>query len=78
MLKRFKDPAQRARIVSETEQAMKARFGGAEGVFLPRTKQELVDVMREHAGVAPAKRSSASWSRATRPRFSVSAAKPTW
>ena len=47
MLERFKDPAQRARIVSEAEQAMKARFGGPQGVFLPTTKRELVDVMRE-------------------------------
>jgi N-acyl-D-amino-acid deacylase len=47
MLERFKDPAQRARIVAETEQAMNARFNGAEGVFLPATKQQLVDVMRE-------------------------------
>ncbi len=36
MLKRFADPAQRARIVVEAEEAMNARFGGAAGVFLPR------------------------------------------
>jgi len=47
MLERFKDPRQRARIVAETEQAMNARFNGAEGVFLPATRQQLVDVMRE-------------------------------
>ena len=47
MLKRFKDPEQRARIVAETERAMNARFNGAEGVFLPATKQQLVDVMRQ-------------------------------
>jgi N-acyl-D-aspartate/D-glutamate deacylase len=47
MLKRFKDPEQRARIVIETERAMNARFNGAEGVFLPATKQQLVDVMRQ-------------------------------
>ena len=47
MLQRFADPSQRARIVSETEQAMNARFGGAAGVFLPQTKQELIDIMRE-------------------------------
>jgi N-acyl-D-aspartate/D-glutamate deacylase len=47
MLERFKDPQQRARIVTEIEQAMNARFNGAEGVFLPSTKQQLVDVMRE-------------------------------
>ncbi len=47
MLGRFKDPAQRARIVAESEQAMKARFSGPEGVYLPRTGQQLVDVMKE-------------------------------
>jgi N-acyl-D-amino-acid deacylase len=47
MLQRFADPSQRARIVAETEQAMNARFGGATGVFLPQTKQELTDIMRE-------------------------------
>ncbi|MBW8866594.1 MAG: hypothetical protein JF610_04545 [Acidobacteria bacterium] len=31
MLARFQDPAQRARIVTETEAAMDARFGGASG-----------------------------------------------
>ncbi len=46
MLARFTDPAQRARIVAESEQAMKARFGGPEGVYLPRTQEQLVDVMK--------------------------------
>jgi N-acyl-D-amino-acid deacylase len=52
MLKRFKDPSQRARIVAETETAMKARFGGPEGVFLPATQRELVDLMREQQASA--------------------------
>jgi hypothetical protein len=52
MLERFKDPVQRARIVAETEQAMTARFGGPEGVFLPATKRQLVDVMREQQTTA--------------------------
>jgi len=47
MLTRFADPAQRARIITESEQAMAARFGGPQGVYLPRTQQELTDVMRE-------------------------------
>ena len=47
MLKRFQDPALRPRIVSETEDAMRARFGGVDGVYLPRTKQQLADVVRE-------------------------------
>ena len=31
MLTRFADPAQRARIITESEQAMTARFGGPQG-----------------------------------------------
>ncbi len=45
MLERFKDPPTRARIVTEAEEAMTARFGGPQGVFLPATRRELVDVM---------------------------------
>ncbi|HEX6163342.1 MAG TPA: amidohydrolase family protein [Vicinamibacterales bacterium] len=47
MLKRFADPAMRARIVKEAEEAMAARFGGPQGVYLPRTQQELAAVMAE-------------------------------
>jgi N-acyl-D-amino-acid deacylase len=47
MLKRFGDPALRARIVKEAEAAMSARFGGAAGVYLPELKQELTAVMRD-------------------------------
>jgi N-acyl-D-aspartate/D-glutamate deacylase len=47
MLKRFSDPAARARIVQEAEGAMKARFGGPQGVYLPRLQRELTDVMTE-------------------------------
>ena len=47
MLKRLKDPPQRARIALEIETAMQARFGGPEGVFLPAARLELVDLMRE-------------------------------
>ena len=47
MLKRFKDAPTRARIVSEAEEAMNARFGGAAGVYLPATKKELTAVMAE-------------------------------
>lgn len=47
MLKRFADPPQRARIIAEAEQAMTARFGGPQGVYLPRTQQELTAVMAE-------------------------------
>ena len=47
MLARFRDPAQRARIVAEADGALAARFGGASGVMLPATRRQLVDVMRE-------------------------------
>jgi N-acyl-D-amino-acid deacylase len=47
MLKRFADPAQRARIITEAETAMSARFGGPQGVYLPRTQQELTAVMKD-------------------------------
>ena len=47
MLERFRDPALRARIVREAEEAMDARFGGAAGVYLTDTKQELAAVVRE-------------------------------
>jgi N-acyl-D-amino-acid deacylase len=47
MLERFADPVQRTRIVAEAEQAMKARFGGPEGVYVTTIQRPLVDVMRE-------------------------------
>ncbi len=47
MLKRFKEPETRARIVREAEEAMAARFSGPQGVYLPRTQQELTAVMKE-------------------------------
>ena len=47
MLQRFADPATRAKIITEAEAAMAARFGGPQGVYLPRTQQELTAVMKE-------------------------------
>jgi N-acyl-D-aspartate/D-glutamate deacylase len=47
MLRRFADPAMRARIVDEAEEAMSKRFGGAAGIYLPAAKQELTAVMAE-------------------------------
>jgi N-acyl-D-amino-acid deacylase len=47
MLARFKDPALRAKIVAEAEEAMAARFGGPQGVYMPALKRELTDVMTE-------------------------------
>src|SRR5688572_5727529 len=46
-LKRIADPGTRAKIIQEAEQAMTARFGGPDGVYLPRTQQELTAVMKE-------------------------------
>jgi N-acyl-D-amino-acid deacylase len=51
-LKRFQDPALRARIVKEVEDAMNARFSGVDGVYLPATKRQLADIVRE-SGVSP-------------------------
>ena len=44
---RFKDPALRARIVKEAEDALEARFGGrtGAGVYLPGTGEQLTAVM---------------------------------
>jgi len=42
---RFRDPELRARIIEEANEAIAARFGGPEGVFLPETQRELTDVM---------------------------------
>ena len=47
MVKRFADPQLRARIIAEAEQAMQARFGGPDSVYLPRTQQQLTAVMKE-------------------------------
>lgn len=47
MLKRFADSQVRARIVTEAEQAMKARFGGPKGVYVTTIDRELTDVMHE-------------------------------
>ena len=47
MLTRFADPALRARIVKEAEDAMNARFGGPASVYLPAMKQDLTAVMRD-------------------------------
>jgi N-acyl-D-amino-acid deacylase len=55
MLKRFADPETRAKIIVEAERAMAARFGGPQGVYLPRSGQELTAVMKEmNAGAGEA------------------------
>jgi N-acyl-D-aspartate/D-glutamate deacylase len=47
MRERFADPELRRRIVEEAEVVMAARFGGPQGVYLPASGRELVDVMEE-------------------------------
>ena len=44
---RFGDPVLRARIVMESDEALLARFGGPEGVYLPERGVELTTMMRE-------------------------------
>jgi N-acyl-D-amino-acid deacylase len=46
---RIADPTVRARIVSETDSALAARFGGVTGVYLPETQRELTQVVRDSA-----------------------------
>jgi N-acyl-D-amino-acid deacylase len=46
-MQRLADGAQRSRIVAEADEALEARFGGPQGVFLPETQAELTDVMAE-------------------------------
>jgi N-acyl-D-amino-acid deacylase len=53
MLKRFADPAERARIIKDAEEAMQARFGGPQGVFATGHRKELVDAMKEFGVTSP-------------------------
>jgi N-acyl-D-aspartate/D-glutamate deacylase len=48
MLERFKDQALRAKIAAEADEAMAARFGGPQSVYMPALKRELTDVMKEY------------------------------
>lgn len=52
MLERFKDPALRAKAIAESEQAMRLRFGGPEGVFVTGIDKELTTLMTEMGGVS--------------------------
>jgi len=45
MLARFRDPAQRAEIAKAAEAAMRARFGGPQGVFVLAGRSELTAIM---------------------------------
>jgi len=46
-LKRFQDPALRAKIAENIEAVIDGRFSGPGGVYLPETKQQLTEIMRE-------------------------------
>ena len=76
MLKRFADPALRARIVKEAEAAMTARFGGPAGVYLPSMKQELTDGHARDAGAGRARPWCACSSGAARASSRASASRP--
>ncbi len=52
MIRRFRSPTLRARIVAEANEAMDARFGGPAGVYLPATQKELVDIMADMGGAS--------------------------
>jgi N-acyl-D-aspartate/D-glutamate deacylase len=53
MLKRFANPAERARIITDAESAMQARFGGPQGVYATGHKKELADAMKEFGVSSP-------------------------
>lgn len=53
MLARFQDPQLRSRIGAEAEQAMKARFGGPQGVYATGPATELVDAMKAFGVTSP-------------------------
>src|SRR5690606_23057639 len=52
MLERFKDPGLRAKAIAESEEAMRLRFGGPEGVFVTGIDKELTTLMAEMGGVS--------------------------
>lgn len=54
MRKRFADPAQRARIIAETDETMEARFTGPQGVLVLGTGKTLADFMKEFGTSSPA------------------------
>ena len=53
MLKRFANPAERARIIKDAEEAMAARFGGPQGVYATGHSKELVAAMKEFGVSSP-------------------------
>ena len=52
MLARFKDPALRPRIITETNDTVDTRWGGAGSVYIVDDQRELTDVMRADGGIS--------------------------
>ncbi|MEQ1690194.1 MAG: amidohydrolase family protein [Gemmatimonas sp.] len=50
---RLADPALRARIIVEADQAITARFNGADGIVLNATGRKLSDIMKQQGMVSP-------------------------
>jgi len=53
MRERFKDVEQRARIVKESNDAIAARFAGADGILLNETGRRISDIMKERNLATP-------------------------
>jgi N-acyl-D-aspartate/D-glutamate deacylase len=53
MRERFKDPALRARIIAESNEAIAARFAGPEGIVLNQTGRRISDIMKERGLATP-------------------------
>ena len=53
MRERFADPALRARIIVEADQAISARFNGASGIVLNETGRKLSDIMQQQGAKSP-------------------------
>ena len=53
MRERFKDAEQRARIIKESNDAITARFAGADGILLNETGRRISDIMKERNLATP-------------------------
>jgi len=53
MLQRFQDSNLRARIITEAEEAMTLRWGGASGVYVLGNQRELTDIMNDFGTDSP-------------------------
>ena len=53
MRERFADASLRARIIAESNDAIKARFNGADGIVLNQSGRKLSDIMQQHGVNTP-------------------------